>query len=68
MFWLAVDVLATIFLFVVALLIIVGVIAAVAGIFTGLDNFPSKIFQSPREPQPWRLHQKPGRSRESPAN
>jgi hypothetical protein len=53
------------FLFVVALLIVVGVIAAVAGIFTGLDNFLSKIFASPREPRPWRLRQKAGRPRES---
>ena len=60
MFWLAFYVLATMFLFVVALLIVVGVIAAVAGIFTGLDNFLSRIFESPREPRPWRLHQKAG--------
>jgi len=60
MFWLAFDVLATMFLFVIALLIVVGVIAAVAGVFIGLDNFLSKIFESPREPRPWRLHQKAG--------
>ena len=36
---LALDLLATMHLFVVALLIVVGVISAVAGIFTGLDNF-----------------------------
>ena len=57
---LAIDVLATMFLFVVALLIVVGVIAAVAGIFIGLDNFMSRIFESPREPRPWRLLQKAG--------
>ena len=62
MFWLAFDVLATMFLFVVALLIVVGVIAAVAGLFTGLDNFLSRIFESLREPRPWRLHQKAGRT------
>ena len=60
MFWLAFDVLATMFLFVIALLIVVGVIAAVAGIFIRLDNFLSSIFESPREPRPWRLHQKAG--------
>ena len=57
MFWLAFDVLATIFLFVIALLIVVGVIAAVAGIFIGLDNFLSRIFESPREPRPWQLQE-----------
>ena len=60
MFWLAFYVLATMFLFVIALLIVVGVIAAVARIFIGLDNFLSRIFESPREPRPWRLHQKAG--------
>jgi hypothetical protein len=55
MFWLAFYVLATMFLFVVALLIVVGVIAAVAGIFISLDNFMSRIFESPREPRPWRF-------------
>jgi hypothetical protein len=60
MFWLAFDVLTTMFLFVIALLIVVGVIAAVAGVFIGLDNFLSKISESPREPRPWRLHQKAG--------
>jgi len=55
MFWLAFDALAAMFLFVAALLIVVGVIAAVAGIFAGLDNFLSKIFESPREPRAWRL-------------
>ena len=60
MFWLAFDVLATMFLFVIALLIVVGVIAAVARIFIGLDNFLSRIFESPREPRPRRLHQKAG--------
>ena len=60
MFWLAFYVLATMFLFVVALLIVVGVIAAVAGLFIRLDNFLSRIFESPREPRPWRLHQKAG--------
>jgi len=68
MFWLAFDVLATMFLFIVALLIVVGVIAAIAGIFTGLDNFLSMIFESPSEFRPWRLHQKAGRPRESPVN
>ena len=57
MFWLAFDVLATMFLFVIALLIVVGVIAAVARIFTGLDNFLSRIFESPREPRPWQLQE-----------
>lgn len=60
MFWLAFYVLATMFLFVVALLIVVGVIAAVVGIFTGLDNFLSRIFESPRESRLWRLLQKAG--------
>ena len=60
MFWLAFDVLATMFLFVVALLIVVGVIAAVAGIFTGLDNFLSTIFESRASLVPWRLYRKAG--------
>ena len=60
MFWLAFYVLATMFLFVVALLIVVGVIVAVAGIFIGLDDFISRIFEFTREPRPWRLHQKAG--------
>ena len=60
MFWLAFDVLATMFLFVVALLIVVGVIAAVAGIFIRLDNFMSGIFESPREPRPWAIRQTTG--------
>jgi hypothetical protein len=68
MFWLAFYVLATMFLFVGALLIIVGVIVAVAGIFIRLDNFLSGIFESPREFRPWRLHQEAGRPRESTAN
>ena len=54
---LALDVLAAMFLFVVALLIVVGVIAGVAGIFVGLDNFLSRIFESPREPRPWQLQE-----------
>jgi hypothetical protein len=65
MFWLAFGVLAAMFLFVVALLIVVGVIAAVGGIFVGLDNFLSRIFEPPREPRPWRFRQKTGRLRES---
>ena len=58
---LVLDVLAAMFLFVVALLIVVGVIAAVGGIFVWLDNFLSRIFESPRELRPWRLRQKTGR-------
>ena len=58
MFWLAFDVLAAMFLFVVAQLIVVGVIAAVAGVITGLDNFLSKIFESPREPRRWLLRRR----------
>jgi hypothetical protein len=57
MLLLALDVLAAMFLFVVALLIVVGVIAGVAGIFVGLDNFLSRIFESPREPRPWQLQE-----------
>ena len=50
MLLLALGVLAAMFLFVVALLIVVGVITGIAGIFVGLDNFLSRIFESPREP------------------
>jgi hypothetical protein len=60
---LALDVLAAMFLFVVALLIVVGVIAAVASVFIGLDHFLSRIFELPREPRPWRFRQKTGRLR-----
>ena len=61
----ALDVLAAMFLFVVALLIVVGVIAAVGGIFVWLDNFLSRILESPRELRLWRLRQKIGPPRES---
>ena len=59
MFWLVIEALAAMFLFVVALLIVVGVIAAVAG--TGLDNLLLRTLESQREPRPWRLRQKIGR-------
>ena len=67
MFWLAFDVLATMFLFVIALLIVVGVIAAVAGIFIGLDNFLSRIFSARASalaitPEGWLTRRKPGGS------
>jgi hypothetical protein len=66
---LALDVLAAMFVFVVALLIVVGVIAAVGGIYVGLDNFLSRVLESSREPQPWRFRQKTGRPRaNSPVN
>ena len=62
---LALDVLAAMFLVVVALLIVVGVIAAIGGIFVGLDNLLSRILESPRELRRWRFPQKTGRPRES---
>jgi hypothetical protein len=65
MFSLTLDVLATMFLFVVALLIVVGVIAGVGGILVGLDHFLSRIFESPPEPRPWRFRQKTVRLRAS---
>jgi hypothetical protein len=60
---LALDVLAAMFLFVVALLIVVGVIVALGGIFVGLDHFLSRISDLLREPRPWRFRQKTGRLR-----